>query len=89
MEELAGEVKLMPQILENVKVQEKIPFEELESIQIALKKVNKRLGDSGRVLLRYSGTENLERVMVEATDKDLVQECVAILISAVTKEIGV
>jgi phosphoglucosamine mutase len=88
LEELAEKVHLMPQILQNVKVQEKIPFENLPGIQSALKVANEKLGDSGRVLLRYSGTENLARVMVEGENYEIVQDCCSLLIAAVTKEIG-
>jgi phosphoglucosamine mutase len=54
-----------PQILVNVKVREKRPFDEVSAIALAAKDVERRLGATGRLLLRYSGTENLARVMIE------------------------
>ena len=54
-----------PQILVNVKVREKQPFETVEKISAAAAKIKRELGDKGRLLLRYSGTENLARVMIE------------------------
>jgi len=60
----SGFVKF-PQILVNVKVREKRPFEVVTEIVEAARKVENELGDKGRLLLRYSGTENLARVMIE------------------------
>lgn len=58
-----------PQILVNVKVTEKLPFEEVKEIVSASKALEKRLDGNGRLLLRYSGTENLARVMIEGQDQ--------------------
>ncbi|HEX6280183.1 MAG TPA: phosphoglucosamine mutase [Pyrinomonadaceae bacterium] len=58
-----------PQILVNVKVREKRPFDEVEAIREAAAEVEQTLKDSGRLLLRYSGTENLARVMIEGKDQ--------------------
>ena len=54
-----------PQTLVNVKVKNKLPFEEVEEITRASKQLETELGEKGRLLLRYSGTENLARVMIE------------------------
>lgn len=85
LSELSKEVKLMPQVLKNVVVNEKVPFDNLETVQATLKEVDIKLAGSGRVLLRYSGTENLARVMVEGEDSILVNECCEMLVQAVTK----
>jgi phosphoglucosamine mutase len=58
-----------PQILVNVKVREKLPFEEVSEIAEAAAKLEKELGSKGRLLLRYSGTENLARVMIEGENQ--------------------
>ncbi len=58
-----------PQILVNVKVKEKLPFEELAPIVEASQKIEAELGLKGRLLLRYSGTENLARVMIEGENQ--------------------
>ncbi len=58
-----------PQILVNVKVKEKHPFEEVAEIAAAAAAAEKQLGDKGRLLLRYSGTENLARVMIEGENQ--------------------
>lgn len=88
LEELASEIELMPQVLKNVGVQRKIPFKELPKLQEALKDWESKLKDSGRILLRYSGTENLARVMVEGRDEIQVEQCCDDLVKVLEKEIG-
>lgn len=58
-----------PQILVNIKVREKLPFEEVFEIVEASKSVENELDGKGRLLLRYSGTENLARVMIEGENQ--------------------
>lgn len=67
--EMTAGFKRYPQILVNVKVGEKRPFEEVEAIRAAAAEVEKILSGNGRLLLRYSGTENLARVMIEGRDQ--------------------
>ncbi len=61
-----------PQVLINVQVEQKTPFEQAAPIQDAVRDAEERLEGRGRVLLRYSGTESLARVMVEGEDENLV-----------------
>ncbi len=63
-----------PQILVNVKVREKQPFESIAEIAAAAAEVTAELGDKGRLLLRYSGTENLARVMIEGEKQSEIKE---------------
>ncbi|WP_028577909.1 phosphoglucosamine mutase [Desulfomicrobium escambiense] len=72
--EIAGLLTPFPQKLVNVKVKRKVPFADVPSIQAAVKNAEERLGRTGRVLLRYSGTESLARIMVEAQDECLVND---------------
>lgn len=58
-----------PQILVNVKVKEKRPFEEVAAIADSARAIEGELAGTGRLLLRYSGTENLARVMIEGQDQ--------------------
>ena len=58
----------VPQVLLNVAVSRKRPLEELEGVQRALSDVERSLGADGRVFVRYSGTENKARVLVEGPD---------------------
>lgn len=62
-----------PQILVNVKVSEKTPFEEVAEIAAEAGKIEDRLGGKGRLLLRYSGTENLARVMIEGENQTEIE----------------
>ena len=62
-----------PQILVNVKVKEKKPFEEVAEIAKHAKQIESELGASGRLLLRYSGTENLARVMIEGENQTEIE----------------
>ncbi|GIU81906.1 MAG: phosphoglucosamine mutase [Acidobacteria bacterium] len=61
--------KRFPQVLINVKVREKVPFEDIPELSKALEKVKAEVGEKGRILLRYSGTENLARIMIEGEDE--------------------
>jgi phosphoglucosamine mutase len=67
--EISHGFESFPQILVNVKVAEKRPFEEVAEIVEASKKIEAELGTKGRLLLRYSGTENLARVMIEGENQ--------------------
>ena len=79
LSELAKCLKPFPQVLLNVKVTRKTPFEECEKLMQAQKDVEAQLAGKGRVLLRYSGTENLCRIMVEGENEDLVRRSAELL----------
>lgn len=66
----AGFMEDYPQILTNIPVKEKVPFETLPELQEMIQKAEKSLAKSGRVMVRYSGTENKCRVLVEAKRKE-------------------
>lgn len=74
LHELVECIDLYPQVLKNITVLEKRPFEEIKGYSAKLKEATKQLGDRGRILVRYSGTEPLARVMVEGENKALVQK---------------
>jgi len=74
LSELKSEMQKYPQVLINVKTEEKIDLEQHTALKQAQAEVEKNLGDEGRVLIRASGTEPLIRVMVEGKDLDLVQQ---------------
>lgn len=63
-----------PQILVNVKVREKRPFEGIEKIQSLANSTQSKLGDKGRLLLRYSGTEPLARIMIEGESQSEIEQ---------------
>ena len=77
-----------PQILLNVRVREKIPFEALPRVQEEAREIQRSMGDRGRLLLRYSGTEPLARVMIEGEDEAKVQAEASSLAALIKAEIG-
>ena len=74
MRELNQGFERLPQVTVNVGVAEKRPLEELTTFQEQVAEVEDELGETGRVLIRYSGTENKARVMVEGRDESRVHE---------------
>ncbi|MFR5902974.1 MAG: phosphoglucosamine mutase, partial [Neglectibacter timonensis] len=74
MSKLAEPLKIYPQVLENVRVTDKKAAQDEEAVQAAVKAVAEALGDTGRILVRESGTEPVVRVMVEAPDHDTCQK---------------
>jgi len=73
LSELAKQLQLFPQKLINVKVDKKIPFDQVPKVMNAVKLAEEKLKGKGRVLLRYSGTEPKARVMVEGEDVEIVE----------------
>lgn len=86
--ELTTGIQRYPQVLVNVRVREKLPFAELASVQRLTSEVEQTLGDRGRLLLRYSGTEPLARVMIEGPTEAEVHQLAHKLAAAIEKEIG-
>lgn len=76
MSELAAPLAIYPQVLENVKVTDKAAAQNDPDVQTAVQAVAAELGDTGRILVRESGTEPLVRVMVEAPSKEICQKYV-------------
>ena len=87
LSELAGLLHLFPQKLVNVRVEKKLPFGERPAIGEAVQKIENELGDRGRVLLRYSGTEDLCRIMIEAEDEEKVARYAGDLAEVVAREL--
>ncbi|MCT4642689.1 MAG: phosphoglucosamine mutase [Bacteriovoracaceae bacterium] len=88
LSKLVEQVKLFPQVLINVAVSEKKDLDSLSELNEKIKKWQEKLGDKGRTLIRYSGTENLCRVMVEGEDNSLVKKCANDLADTIKKELG-
>ena len=86
--EMTAGFKQYPQILVNVKVREKVPFAELPSVQAAVAEVEELLSQKGRLLLRYSGTERLARVMIEGEHQRQIEEYADKIARAIEAEIG-
>ena len=83
MSELAEPLKIYPQVLENIRVTDKKAAQQDSDVQAAVKAVEQELGESGRILVRESGTEPLVRVMVEASDEDICRRYVDSVINVI------
>jgi phosphoglucosamine mutase len=88
LDTLVADLKIFPQRIVNVKVSSKPPLNSLPEVSRQLAEAEKTLGKSGRVVLRYSGTEPLARVMVEAERAEDVQRWTESLASALRSAIG-
>jgi phosphoglucosamine mutase len=89
IESLVEGLKDYPQLIVNVKVRSKPPLDTLPEVSRALSEAQAELGDNGRIVLRYSGTEQLARVMVEAEHEADVQRFSQSLANALRSSIGV
>lgn len=83
MSELAEPLKIYPQVLENIRVTDKKAAQQDGDVQAAVKAVAQELGESGRILVRESGTEPLVRVMVEAAGEDICRRYVDSVINVI------
>ena len=88
LSELAGVYRAFPQVLLNVPVSRKPSLAELPRVDRARRRVEEELGEDGRVLLRYSGTEPLARVMVEGPDLERIRSQAQELADLIAAEIG-
>jgi len=88
VEELTADLKVFPQVIVNVKVREKKPLEEIPSVAERIRAAEDALADSGRVVIRYSGTEALARVMIEAESDELMKLHAESIAGAIRAELG-
>lgn len=86
--ELKKCMQRLPQVLKNLMVHEKVPLEKLPGLTQKIAAAEKKLGKSGRVLFRYSGTEKLARIMVEGQDADVIEQLANELTSETAKAIA-
>ncbi|MGI8409899.1 MAG: phosphoglucosamine mutase [Pyrinomonadaceae bacterium] len=77
-----------PQVLVNIKVREKHPFESIDELVQVSKIVERELSGNGRLLLRYSGTENLARVMIEGEDQNAIEGQASRLAEIIRRKLG-
>ena len=85
---LVDGLQVFPQTIRNVRVREKTPLERLPQVSVAIEAGQKRLGSSGRILVRYSGTESLARVMVEAASADDVDQVAVAIVRALEESLA-
>ena len=86
--DLADDLTTYPQVLVNVRVGEKANLQTIPAVVAAMARVEKGLGGTGRLLVRYSGTEPLLRVMLEGQDKDEIDRWAHEIVDAINQAIG-
>jgi phosphoglucosamine mutase len=86
--DLVADLKVFPQIIKNVRVREKRPLEQIETVRRAIENAQGDLNGSGRVVVRYSGTEALARVMIEAESKEKMEKHANAIAEAIAEELG-
>ena len=86
--QLTADLKTFPQVIVNVKVREKKPLDSIPTVAAAIAAAEVALADSGRVVIRYSGTEALARVMIEAESEPLMRLHADTIANAIRAEIG-
>jgi phosphoglucosamine mutase len=88
LEALVGGLQQFPQIIRNVRVREKPPLDSLPQVENAIAECQREFGDRGRVVVRYSGTEKVARVIVEAEEAEAVQRHAARIAGAIESALG-
>ena len=88
IDELTADLKVFPQVIVNVKVREKRPLESIPAVAQAIRAAEEELKDSGRVVIRYSGTEALARVMIEAESEEAMRRHAGAIADAIRLELG-
>jgi phosphoglucosamine mutase len=88
IDELTADLKVFPQVIINVRVREKKPLESIPSVSVRIRAAEEELKDSGRVVIRYSGTEPLARVMIEAETDEAMRRHAEAIADAIRAEIG-
>jgi phosphoglucosamine mutase len=87
--DLIGDLKVFPQRIQNVRVREKVPFDKVPAVSEAITAAQRELDGNGRVVVRYSGTEALARVMIEAESQKRMNALTDSIASAIKTALGV
>jgi len=88
IDELTADLKVYPQVIANVRVREKKPLNSIPPVAAAIRAAEDELKESGRVVVRYSGTERLARVMIEAESEGAMQRHAEAIAAAIRAELG-
>ncbi|HVZ16328.1 MAG TPA: hypothetical protein VG897_04375, partial [Terriglobales bacterium] len=89
LHEMVGDLKVFPQTIKNVRVKEKKPLASFPEVAAAMRAGEAELNGNGRIVVRYSGTEALARVMVEAESAETMKRITEAIAGAIQKAIGV
>jgi phosphoglucosamine mutase len=87
--ELIADLRNYPQVILNVKVREKVPLDTLPTVVAAIAAAEQALATTGRVVIRYSGTEALARVMIEAESEETMRHHAEAIAAAIRAELGI
>jgi phosphoglucosamine mutase len=87
--DLVRDLKVFPQTIKNVRVREKVPFDQVPEVQSAIEVAQHELDGNGRVVVRYSGTEALARVMVEAESEEKMTRIASAIAGSIQDTLGV
>jgi phosphoglucosamine mutase len=89
LHDLVADLKVFPQVIVNVRVREKRPFDQIVTVAATIRDAETELAESGRVVVRYSGTEALARVMIEAESEVAMRHHADRIAAAIRDELGV
>jgi len=89
LHELIADLKVFPQVIVNVRVKEKKPLEEITAVAQTIQEAEQELADNGRVVVRYSGTEALARVMIEAESETAMRHHADRIAAAIREALGI
>lgn len=88
LHELVADLKVFPQVIVNVRVREKKPLDQIAAVTDIIRAAEAELADIGRVVVRYSGTESLARVMIEAESEEAMRRHADRIAAAIRAELG-
>jgi phosphoglucosamine mutase len=86
--DLVSDLKVFPQTIRNVRVRKQIPFAEIPAVQAAISAAERELDGNGRVVVRYSGTEALARVMIESESKEQMDRVAESIVESIRAALG-
>ena len=87
--ELVADMKVFPQEIKNIHVREKTPLDQLPAVMETIRAAERELDGNGRVVVRYSGTEKLARVMIEAESEQVMRRHTDAIANAIQQAIGI
>ena len=88
MSELVSDIRLLPQLVSNVRVREKKAISKLKKLRSRVEKARRDLRGTGRVFIRYSGTESKMRILVEGSDPGMIKRHAELMVKAAKSEVG-
>lgn len=88
LDELIADLKVFPQVIVNIHVKEKTPLDQIDTVAASIRAAEDELNGNGRVVVRYSGTEPLARVMIEAESEETMRHHAEAISDAIRKELG-